>query len=121
MAVPTGRVKNVTSAPSSRYTQGGTADIFPTRVGWFERRELEKDDTDIFIEIRPGEDRRPDLIAFNVYKRANLAWVVLQFNNIVDVETELTTGTTIRLPSLRRLTLDILSRPTGGNVVTNNT
>lgn len=117
----TGRNKNVTSAPTSRYTQGGEADIYPTRVGWWERRVLEKDDTDIFIEINPGEDRRPDMIAYNVYKRANLGWVVLQFNNIVDPEVELTTGTTIRLPSLRRLTLDILSRPTGGNVVTNNT
>jgi len=117
----TGRTKNVTSAPTSRYTQGGTADIYPTRVGWWERRVLEKDDTDIFIEISPGEDRRADMIAYNIYKRANLGWVVLQFNHIVDPEVELTVGTTIRLPSLRRLTLDILSRPTGGNVITNNT
>ncbi len=121
MAAPSGRVKNVTSAPTSRYTQGGEADIYPTRVGWFEKRLLEKDDTDTFIEIRPEEVGRPDIIAYNVYKRANLAWVVLQFNNIVDTETELTAGKTIRLPSLRRLTLDILSRPTGGNVVNNNT
>lgn len=113
----TGRIKNVSEGPSSRYTQGGTVDVYPTKVGWWERRNLKKDDTDIFIEIQPGEDRRPEIIAWNVYQRPNLAWVVLQFNNIVDVETELTIGKVIRLPSLRRLTLDILGRPTGGNKI----
>lgn len=120
MAKPAGRIKNVTGSPSSRYTQGGETDIYPTRVGWWERRTIEKDDTDLLITINASEDRRPDLIAFHVYKRSNLGWVVLQFNNIVDVETELTMGKTIRLPSLRRMTMDILSRPTGGNVITNN-
>lgn len=117
MATATGRVKKVSDAPSSRYTQGGEVEVYPTRAGWWERRPLQKDDTDIFIEIQPGEDRRPDTIAWNVYKRPNLGWVVLQFNSIVDVETELTIGKEIRLPSLRRLTLDILGRPTGGNQI----
>lgn len=112
-----GRIRNVSSGPSSRYTQGGTVDIYPTRVGWWERRTLNKDDTDIIVTIQPQEDRRPDLIAYNLYKRPNLGWVVLQFNNIVDVETELLTGMVIKMPSLRRLTLDVLTRQTGGNVV----
>lgn len=112
------RPKNVTSSPSSRYTQGGRADVYPTRVGWWEKRKIEKADSDIFITIRPGEEKRPDLIAWNVYQRANLGWVVLQFNNIVDVETELVTGKTIRLPAIRRLTMDILTQRTGGNPVT---
>lgn len=102
----------------SRYTQGGTVDVYPTRLGWWERRAIPKDDSDITIEITSEEDRRPDLIAYNIYKQASLAWVVLQFNNIVDVETELKAGTTIRLPTQRRLILDILTKPTGGKKIT---
>jgi len=111
------RVKRVQNAPSSRYTQGGTTDVYSNRAGWWERATINKDDTDLIVTIRPDEDRRPDLIAFNVYNRSNLGWVVLQFNNIVDVETELTIGKVIRLPSVRRLTLDVLTKQTGGNVI----
>lgn len=111
------RSKNSVGAPSSRYSRGGTTDVHRTRLGWWERRVIREDDTDLIITIQADEDRRPDLIAYNVYKRANLAWVVLQFNNIVDIETELTVGKTIRLPTLRRLTLDILSKSARGNVV----
>ncbi len=118
MTTRTGRQKNVSDSPSSRYTQGGEVDVYPTRVGWWEKRKIEQDDTDIVIEIQPHEEKRPDLIAYNAYKRENLGWVVLQFNNIVDIETELLVGKEIRLPSIRRLTLDVLTRPTGGNPIT---
>ena len=117
MARPGNRYKSSANNPSSRYTQGGTVDVYPTRLGWWERRKIEQDDRDIIITIRPDEDRRPDLIAFHVYERPYLAWVVLQYNNIVDPEVELVTGKTIRLPSLRRLSLDVLSRPVGGNII----
>jgi hypothetical protein len=113
-----GRISKVSESPSSRYTQGGEVDVYATRVGWWEKRKIKQDDTDIFIEIQPHEEKRPDLIAHNVYRRAALGWVVLQYNNIVDIETELTVGKEIRLPTLRRLTLDVLSRPIGGNPVT---
>jgi hypothetical protein len=86
-------------------------------LGWWERRIIPTDDTDMTITITPQEDRRPDLIAHNIYGQAALAWVVLQFNNIVDIETELTVGTEIRLPTERRLKLDILNKSTGGQRV----
>jgi len=109
---------NVVRIPDSRYVQGGQTDVYPDRVGWWERRPLPKADSDFTIEIQPGEDRRPDLVAARVYGRTNLEWLVLQYNAIVDVETEFTTGTEIRLPTPRRVTLDLLSQRTGGNPVT---
>jgi len=112
-----GRITNVSKSPSSRYTQGGDVDVYPTRVGWWEKRKIDKDDTDVFITIQPHEEKRPDLIAYNVYRRPNLGWVVLQFNNIVDLETELLSGVELRLPSMRRLTLNLLTRRTGGKPV----
>jgi len=115
--MPTSRPKKVANAASSRYTQGGTTDVYPNRTGWWERRKIEKDDTDMIFEVQPDEAKRPDLIAAHAYDRDNLGWVVLQYNNIVDIETELLTGKVLRLPSLRRLTLDVLSRQTGGNTI----
>ena len=60
------------------------------------------------------EATRPDIIAFNAYGDANLAWLVLQYNNIVDNVTELTEGTEIRLPQKQRVSLSILTGSTGG-------
>ena len=117
MATPSGRNKKVSGAPSSRYTQGGEVDVYPSRTGWWERRIINKDDTDITVIITPQEEGRADLIAYNLYERPNMAWVVLQYNNIVDTATELTVGKVLRMPTLRRLTLDVLGRQTGGNVI----
>lgn len=114
----TTRTNTVTNVPKSRYTQGGESDKYPTRVGWWERKELPSNDTDVFVTILPTEAGRPDRIAYRVYGKAGLQWLVLQYNAIVDTETELTVGTTLRLPNPRRVELDILSQPTGGNRVT---
>lgn len=114
----TSRTNNSSNNHKSRYTQGGLTDRYPNRLGWWERREIPKDDSDITLIITSAEDRRPDLIAFNMYGQPGLMWVVLQFNNIVDVETELTTGTEIRLPTQRRLMMDVMNQSTGGNPVT---
>ncbi len=110
-----GRPTNSADVRNARQVQGGTVDRYPTRLGWWERREFPARDDDITVVVLPREDRRPDLIANRIYGNAQLAWVVLQFNNIVDVETELRVTTEIRLPSRRRLTLDILNQSTGGN------
>lgn len=113
----TTRTNNSTNNSKSRYVQGGLTDRHPRRVGWWERREIPKDDSDVTVVITPAEDRRPDLIAYNMYETASLAWLVLQFNNIVDPEVELRAGAEIRLPTQRRLHLDILNRSTGGRIV----
>lgn len=119
MAVKTSttRTNNVTNITKSRYVQGGTTERFPRRVGWWERRELPKDDSDITLILLPDEDRRPDLVAYKMYGQTSLMWVVLQFNNIVDIETEFRTGVEIRLPTQRRLMLDLLTKSPGGQRV----
>ena len=113
----TSRTNNSANNHKSRYTQGGVVDRYPARLGWWERRTIPQDDTDITITITPSEDRRPDLISYHMYGQTALMWIVLQFNNIVDIETELTAGMEIRLPSQRRVMLDILNRSVGGNLV----
>jgi hypothetical protein len=95
---------------SGRYKQGGNTDTFPARLGWWERRPMSKALDDITFKLTSKYINRPDLIAFDVYGRSKLMWVVLQYNNIVDTNLELVEGRTIYLPSVRRLQTEILTR-----------
>jgi len=103
-----------TNKRNSRYVQGGTTTTFPLRTGWWDRLVIVTDDDDLFITISSRQDRRPDIIATDVYGKAELAWLVLQFNNIADLNLELRAGTEIRLPTPDRVFFDMLNRPTGG-------
>jgi hypothetical protein len=103
-----------TNKRRSRYTQGGSTDVFPDRLGWWERRTIRQRDDDNFRTITGQEAGRPDLIAFNAYGDASLAWLVLQYNNIVDNVVELAEGTEIRLPPKERVSLSILTGSVGG-------
>jgi len=67
--------------------------------------------TDIIYVIPVVYAGKPDLIAFDYYGRNDLGWLVLQYNNIVDINEELTVGKTIRLPAKRRVFYSILSKP----------
>jgi len=100
---------------NSRYVQGGTTDIYNNRLGWWERRKFERQDDDIRYIVGSIEVGRPDVISDIVYGKAIYAWLVLQYNNIVDVETELVIGKELFLPTQDRLILDIITKPTGGN------
>jgi hypothetical protein len=112
------RNTNSTDNRNSRMVQGGLTDRYSNRLGWWERRKLTKQDNDLKINVLEHEAARPDLISYRVYGKAKYAWLVLQYNNIVDPETELTTGTELVLPTKQRLTLDILTKSEGGNPIT---
>lgn len=99
---------------NTRYVQGGTTSTYPLRLGWWDRLVMASDDDDLFVTISNRQDRRPDVIASDTYGKPELAWLVMQFNNIVDVELELRAGTEIRLPTPDRVFFDMLNRPIGG-------
>lgn len=105
---------NSTKNRNSRYVQGGLTDIYNKRLGWWEKRLLEKQNDDFVFAILKEEAGRPDLISQRVYGKAIYAWLVLQYNNIVDPEVELVPGKVITMPSQTRLTLDIITKAEGG-------
>lgn len=109
---------NSTDVVRSRYVQGGTTDRYATRIGWWDRRDMPKSDTDITITIDSRYEHRPWIVASDVYGADNLEWVVLQYNGILDVIEEFVVGRVITLPTPHRLNLEILSRSAGGNRVT---
>lgn len=98
----------------SRYVQGGETDLKKKRLGWWERyTDIPRDDaTDITINVTPGYANRPDLIAFDYYSNANLAWIVLQYNDIIDIKEELIAGKTITIPSKQRVYFSIMTHAT---------
>lgn len=105
--------------PNSRYVQGGVTDVYPNRLGWWERSPPVFATDDIMItSLAPKYNRRPDLLAYDLYGKAVLQWVVLWYNTIVDINTEFVTGATLRCPSSARLYSSILTSQTGGNPVT---
>lgn len=117
MADVTPRIMNVTDSKQSRYVNGGETDRFTNRVGWWEKRSIPFADDDMIIIISKENEKRPDLISNEVYGKAMYNWVVLQYNNIVDVEEELVVGREIRMPTYSRLILSIMNKRTGGRRV----
>ncbi len=105
--------------PNSRYVQGGVTDVYPDRLGWWERTPPTFSSDDIMIpSLNPKYNTRPDLLAYDLYGKAVLAWVILWYNTIVDINEEFISGASIRCPSSARLFSSILTSQTGGNVVT---
>jgi len=111
------RTTNATEIKTGRYSQGGLTDRFNRRLGWWERVPLERATSDISFVITKQFEGRPDLVSAVVYEKDTLAWLVLQYNNIVDINTEFVTGKVLTLPTPERAQTNLLSRRTGGKVV----
>lgn len=111
------RTNNSTESQNSRYVQGGMTDRYKTRLGWWEKQEIAPATDDILITIQAREVGRPDLIANRLYQKAELAWLVLQFNNIIDPVVELTVNKQLTMPSPSRVMLNILTHTTGGKEI----
>jgi len=111
--------RNSVESRQSRYVQGGETDVYEKRLGWWERDidTFAPDSSDLFLVIPPQYDRRPDRLAFDWYGRANLQWLVLQYNSIVDINEEFLAGKEIRLPDPSRVSLGFLNKKTGGQPV----
>lgn len=95
---------------NSRYVQGGVSSVGQRFIRWWEREEFITDDvTDLLYTIPVVYAGLPDLISFDYYGRNDLGWLILQYNNIVDINEELVTGAIIKLPSKNRVFYSILS------------
>ena len=88
---------------NSRFTAGGRTETSNRFVGWWERTIFEKSSTDLEVTIIAKFNRRPDLFAEFYLKTDSLWWFVLQYNNIIDINTEFVTGTKIVIPTMYRI------------------
>jgi len=86
-----------------RMVQGGTTDVVGNFLGWWEKREIPRDDvTDVQFIITADYAFRADKISYKLYGRDDYDWLVLEYNNIVDVNEELGVGVILTLPSYDR-------------------
>lgn len=101
--------KKTTDVANSRYSQGGVTEVKGNRIGWWERKVFPKSPLDVTFNITKRYIGRPDLIAFDMYGKTTLMWVVLQYNNVLDIATDLREGAVIVLPTRSRLFSELLS------------
>lgn len=97
---------------NSRYVQGGDTEVLSNSLGWWEKRTdiLTDQSDDITFYITSEFQYRPDKVAYTIYGRHDVEWLILQYNGILDVNTEFVSGKTIKLPSPTRLFTEILSK-----------
>lgn len=89
----------------SRVVLGGTIDVLDDGkvLGWWEKNEFPTNQNDdVNFVITSEYECRPDKISYYMYGREDLMWLVLQYNNIIDINEELVAGKTLVLPSYQR-------------------
>jgi hypothetical protein len=91
-----------------RYLCGGYTDVSGNMLGWWERVVFPTDPSDISFPLTQRYNCRPDLVAFDLYGRADLQWFVMQYNNVIDVTVQFIVGTEVTLPTRVRLFGEIL-------------
>lgn len=93
--------------PLSRYVQGGTTEMLGTKIGWWERTILFERSDDIKFTLTSKYHQRPDLLSFAAYGKTSYMWLILQYNNILDINIEFVEGKEIALPSPSRVSFEI--------------
>jgi hypothetical protein len=100
----TGVPTSAANDPNSRYVMGGaTEQLNPGFLDWWEERIFPRALDDIPFTISQKYNQRPDLLAFDTYGKDRLMWLILQYNTILNINTEFVTGAQILLPSPDRV------------------
>ena len=99
---------------TSRYVQGGNTDVFKERLGWWEKRTdiLNDQIDDVHFTLTKEYEFRPWVVAKIFLGREDLDWIILQYNEIVDIMEEFTVGKVIKIPSKARVNFSIITKPT---------
>ncbi|BBA65467.1 predicted ORF [Xanthomonas phage XacN1] len=109
--------KSSVKKKNSRYLQGGETDVFKERLGWWEKRtDIPNEEiSDTVFVLTKRYEHRPYLVAKIFLDREDLEWLILQYNEIVDIMEEFVAGREIRIPSKNRVNFSIITKPTTSN------
>lgn len=99
----------------SRILQGGFTAISGDKLGWWERKNFSESSYKnvTTFTVTPQYANRPDLIAYLFYKNTELEWVILQYNNIVDITEEIIVGAVLLIPENRYVKSVVVSNSAG--------
>lgn len=102
--------KSSLSNKNCRLVRGGSAKQEGIFVGYWNKIKFPTDKiTDVKFTITADYAFRPDKISYKMYGRDDFQWLVLQYNNIIDINEELTIGTVLILPSYSRTLYNLTS------------
>jgi hypothetical protein len=87
----------------SRLVGGGQTETANGRAEWWERYTFPTSSSDIQYIVENRYANRLDLISAIFYGEPRYAWVIAQYNNILDPFTEVSAGRILILPSFDRL------------------
>jgi hypothetical protein len=88
---------------NGRYVLGGTTEVSAGFLEWWERHEIEKDPSDIIYFLEAKYVGRHDLLATAWFGDPGLHWVIPQFNDIIDPDTEMVAGKLLLIPATEKL------------------
>ena len=77
---------------NGRYTRGGNTEIVNDKLGWWDKKMIQVDPSDIVYVMESKYEGRPDLLGFVFYNDTKLWWIICQYNGILDPMNELKEG-----------------------------
>lgn len=99
---------------NSRYTHGGSTELDGKFLQWWDRKKFPYDSSDVFYVLDRTYEGRPDKLASVFYNDSSVWWLILQYNNILDINEEFVAGVELRMPTKDRLQRDLLTGKSGG-------
>lgn len=104
--------ENSLKRANSRILQGGESEVRGNKISWWNRKIFTGVDlNETVYEITNVTAGRPDLVAYEFYSTTELEWIILQYNNIIDVKEEFTLGKKIKVPSKSYVNTAIITKP----------
>lgn len=103
--------KSSINRKKSRIVQGGTATTTNDKISWVERRNINQqtDPLERKYKLTVVTVNRIDMLANMFYGNTELEWIILQYNNIVDIS-DLSVGDEIAIPSVTYVNRMILNK-----------
>ncbi|AVH85294.1 hypothetical protein RsoM2USA_366 [Ralstonia phage RsoM2USA] len=98
----------------TRYVSGGVTEVGTYGIEYWEKNVWKDDSTDLVYTLTKADEKQPWILAQAFYGNPNLMWVILQYNNILDVQEEFVEGIQLLIPTRDRVFKEFLKNPNGG-------
>lgn len=87
----------------TRYSIGGTTEMNSVGVGFWSRSTLPQRDDDSFVVLTEHTAKHLNIVSQQFFGRDTLAWLIMQYNNIIDPVEELYPGRVLAIPNPSRI------------------
>lgn len=89
---------SVYNQKNGRYILGGSTEVSAKFIEWWNKQVVPRDPSDVLYMLEAKYVGRLDLLAYTFYGDPGLIWIILQYNNILDPDTELIAGYPLLIP-----------------------